>query len=390
MWQNLPVIDADGHLMEPLWLWPDYVNPAFKDNCLRVARDSSDGDKLIIDGRPSRLIRRLGGIVPTQGQEIPDWNSLPAGHLFASYCDSCTLASWNTSARLTWLDGNGIDATFLFPSLGLIWPREVDPCGPYAVAHYEAYNRWILDMTSAGRGRLIPVAQMALTADAAETLTRLAARGFRDVMLPLGTGRALRPAADPFFAAAQHLGITVHLHKVVIPHFLPTPEATTTRSPEMGAFFNHVNEILPGQLCLTALLDAKVLDTFPRVRFVFHECNATWLPAWLDRAQESYETLSANGVTGLPDLPPIAYLSERDTVFFSVGLSEELARLPASLIRSVLLATDYPHPGTPPSPRDAWIPALAAMPISTSHALTGGNALRLTGESKVTASARPN
>jgi uncharacterized protein len=388
MWQNQPVIDADGHVMEPLWLWQEYVDPAFKDSCLRVARDSADGDKLIIDGRPSQLIRRLGGIAPAQGQEIPDWNSLPVGRLFASYRDSCTLASWNTSARLAWLDGNGIDATFLFPSLGLIWPREVDSCGPYAVAHYQAYNRWILDMTSATRGRLIPVAQMAFTADAAETVAGLAAWGFRDVMLPLGTVRSLQPA-DPFFAAAQDLGMTVHLHKVAIPHFLLTPETTTTRSPEMGAFFNHVNEILPGQLCLTALLGAKVLDRCPRVRFVFHECNVTWLPAWLDRAQESYETLSANGVAGLPDLPPRAYLSERDTMFFSVGLGEELARLPAELIRSVLLATDYPHPGTPPSPRDAWIPALATMPIRARHALMGGNALRLTRESKVTASARP-
>ncbi len=392
MWQNQPVIDADGHVMEPLWLWPDYIDPPFRTSCLRIARDPADGDKLIIDGRPSRLIRRLGGIVPSPGQEIPDWNSLPAGRPLASYRDSCTTASWDAAARLAWLDTNGIDATFLFPSLGLIWPRETGPCGPYALAHYQAYNRWIRDMTSAAPGRLIPVAQVALTSDLPETLTRLADSGFRDVMFPLGLGadRALRPAADPFLAAVQDLAITVHLHKAAIPHFLPAPAATSLRSPGTGPFFNHVNEILPGQLCLAALLDARALDRFPAVRLAFHECNATWLPAWLDRAQESCDTLRASGAASIPDLPPPAYLTQRDTLFFSAGLGEDLTRLPPALSRSLLLATDYPHPGTPPSPRDAWAPVLAALPGTTSYALTGGNALRLTTESTVTTYAQPN
>ncbi|ROO82936.1 amidohydrolase family protein [Actinocorallia herbida] len=376
MWEVERVIDADGHVMEPLWLWRDYLDPAFRDRGLRVLRDANDGDKLLIDGAPSRLIRRLGGVVPREGQKIPDWNHLPCRPHFASYEESCTVASWQGPARLEWLDKSGIDATFLFPSLGLIWPREADPVSPYAVAHFDAYNRWVRDMAADSTGRLIPVAQIAHTDSVSADLTHLAEVGFRHVMLPMGVGQSLR-GVDAFFAAAQDFEFVVHLHKVAIPHLLPTASPTDLRTAGAGAFYNHVNEVLPGQLLLAALLDDRVLDRFPRLRFAFHECGAGWLPAWLDRARESWETLRSNRSSDLPEHPPSDYFTDADRIFFSVGLGEDLAATPGWLRRRSMLATDYPHPGTPACPASSWTRPLRPLPISDANAVAAGNAARL-------------
>ncbi|WP_371500404.1 amidohydrolase [Kitasatospora sp. NBC_00374] len=375
MWRDHQVVDTDGHIMEPLWLWPDYLDPAYRKNGLQVLRDPADGDKLLVNGRPSQIIRRLGGIVPVPGQAVEDWNTLPADGSFASYRDSCTSASWNAEHRVAWLDETGIGSTLLFPSLGLIWPREAGPDSPYTVAHFDAYNRWLLDMTADTSGRLLPVAQLAFTEGLVKRVVSLAEQGFRHVMLPTGIGTSLR-TADSFFATTQDIGLTVHLHKVAIPHFLGTEQPTSLQNPRLGRFFNHVHETLPGQLFLTALLDSRVLDRFPHLRFAFHECNAGWLPAWIERAHESWETLHGTGQQ-LPDQPPKHYLQDRDTLFFSVGLGEDLAAMPDWLHRRIMLATDYPHPGTPTDPASAWAPALEALPHDAAAGLLSANAGRM-------------
>ncbi|GII77829.1 hypothetical protein Sru01_28110 [Sphaerisporangium rufum] len=376
MWNGHPVVDSDGHVVEPGTLWTEYIDPEFRENCLRVERDPADGDRLIIEGRPSRLIRRLGGVPYDPGRPIVDWNTLRRGE-YASYRESSPPASYDGPARLAWLDANGIEATVLFPSLGLIWPRELDPASPYAVAHLRAYNRWITDFAAAAPDRLVPVGQLALSphAPVAAEVAALAGAGFRHVMLPHGVAGGL-DGLDPFWAAVQEHGMVVHLHKVAVPHLLPMPLPTSISAPGAGAFFNHVNEILPGQLFLAGLLDARVPDRYPRVRFAFHECNIGWLPAWLERAQESFETLRETG-RPTPDHPPRHYLCDRDDFFFSTGLGERLDALPEELHPRVLLATDFPHPGTPFRPAEEWEPVLAGLPAGLRPALLGGNARRL-------------
>jgi predicted TIM-barrel fold metal-dependent hydrolase len=377
MWNGYPVVDADGHVIEPGTLWEEYIEPAFRETCLREERDPLDGDRLIIDGRPSRLIRRLGGAPYDPGGPIVDWNTLERAE-YASFRESSPPASYDGAARLAWLDEHGIEATLLFPSLGLIWPREVNPASPYAVAHLRAYNRWLADFTAAGSARLAGVGQVALSPQVRldEEVKALASAGFRHVMLPHGVAGGLDARLDPFWAAAQDHGMIVHLHKVAVPHLLPLPLPTSVNAPGAGAFFNHVNEILPGQLFLAGLLDARVPDRFPDLRFAFHECNVGWLPAWLDRAQESFETLRDTG-RATPDHPPRHYLHERDAFFFSTGLGERLDRLPEDLHSRVLLATDFPHPGTPFRPREEWANVLDGLPAGLRPALLGENALRL-------------
>jgi len=376
MWDGDVVVDADSHILEPPDLWLSYIDPRFREDCLHVERDPQIGDQLVMHGRRSALIPRLGGVAWSPDQPVRDWNTLPprGSSGFASYQESVTPDAWNGAQRLAWMDRHGIDVSFVFPSLGLIWPREVDIRTPYARAHFAAYNRWIQDFASVDRHRLVPVAQLAHAPGGAdkEQVRGLADDGFRDVMFPVGT--SLTDELDPFFGAAQECGIRVHLHKVAIPHNLPCASPTSLAAPGADPFVNHVHETLPGQTMLTALVGSGVCDRFPAVRFSWHECNAGWLPAWLDRATESWEITCGRSRM---QQPPAHYLLERDTLFFSIGLSESLANMPADLDARLLLATDHPHPGAPESPQQEWEATLAGVEIGRRRALLGGNAVRM-------------
>ena len=65
--------------------------------------------------------------------------------------------SGDPDARLKWLDDEGSDSTFLYPSLGLDWPQDCrDPI--MAAAYTRAYNNWLNDFCSTNPARLLPIA----------------------------------------------------------------------------------------------------------------------------------------------------------------------------------------------------------------------------------------
>ena len=45
------VIDADGHVLEPLDLWENYIDPAFRDRAPRCHIDERGNEHMIFEGR---------------------------------------------------------------------------------------------------------------------------------------------------------------------------------------------------------------------------------------------------------------------------------------------------------------------------------------------------
>ena len=46
------VIDADGHILEPLDLWAKYMDPKFRDRAPRLVKDNETGkEKLLIEAQ---------------------------------------------------------------------------------------------------------------------------------------------------------------------------------------------------------------------------------------------------------------------------------------------------------------------------------------------------
>ena len=99
------VIDADGHILEPLDLWHNYIDPAFRDRAPRIVKGANGKERLVIEeqvvGDGQRGIGRIarGGHIPG-AKSIPwarainpeDGTFKPAADLRKIYCDEKRLS----------------------------------------------------------------------------------------------------------------------------------------------------------------------------------------------------------------------------------------------------------------------------------------------------------
>ena len=150
-----PIVDADGHVLEPPDVWERYVDPAYRARAIRVRRGRDGRDFLEIDGRPARLTtpEMLGGF-GGMGKTLEE---LATACLAGRYAESAPAPATDPTARLALLDHDGIARALLYPSLGLQWEAEVEDPG-YALAHTRAYNRWIEEFCAGSGGRLLSTA----------------------------------------------------------------------------------------------------------------------------------------------------------------------------------------------------------------------------------------
>ena len=57
------VIDADGHILEPLDLWDNYMDPQYRDRAPRLVVDPKTGkEKLDVEGQLLGSQQGMGGI----------------------------------------------------------------------------------------------------------------------------------------------------------------------------------------------------------------------------------------------------------------------------------------------------------------------------------------
>src|SRR4030088_3762416 len=128
------VVDADGHILEPLDLWDKYIDPEFRERRPRFVIDENGKERLSVEakllGNP-RGIGSLGAVGVRQGTVKLDSLKYAEGKK----------GGFDPHARIPDMDADGIDAAFLYPSIGLSFGGVEDP--PLVHALYHAYNRWL-------------------------------------------------------------------------------------------------------------------------------------------------------------------------------------------------------------------------------------------------------
>src|SRR5713226_9479137 len=120
------VVDADGHILEPLDLWNNYIDPKFRDRAPRIEKMESGKERLIIEehavGDGQRGIGRIGAVGQRQGVVAGDTMEYKEGKA----------GGFDPHARIPDMDADGIDAAFLYPSLGLIAGGDLPRLQPLA------------------------------------------------------------------------------------------------------------------------------------------------------------------------------------------------------------------------------------------------------------------
>jgi len=376
------VIDADGHVLEPPDVWARYIEPAWRERAIRVARQPDGRDALVVDGRPARLTtpEMLGGF----GGMGKRFDELAAACLSGRYAENAPRPAVDPAARIALLDRDGIAAALLYPSLGLQWEAEVSDHA-YALAHARAYNRWIEEFCAGSGGRLLPIAHLSLgdpAAAAAELRRAVRAGAHGGFLLPFTLSGLPHghPAHDPLFAAACDLGVPIALHTGIDPpsralHHrfdeLTWPEAV----PFPGAWYLQVMFAQAVQQAFTTFFQYATFDRFPGLRLVVLESGAGWLGYWMDR-MDALARSSLRVTIPLRD-PPSAYV--RRQCWISGDPDERTLPLVMQHVGAdrFLWATDYPHSDHDAGYMDELRELAAMLPRDARAGLLGGNAALL-------------
>ena len=216
------VVDADSHIMEPADLWQEYMAPQFRDRALRINVDEFGLEYLDIDGKISigyngGTLGRIAGIDQTR-EWMMEHPTLPYDEI-----KNIAPGSVDPHARIKHLDKEGVDKTFLFPTLGLGWEAECeDPA--LSAAYCTAYNRWLVDFCSPYPDRLFPIAHITVrdVNEGVRELERAARDGMKGAFIcpaPMNGIRYSHEYYDPFWATAQDLDMPITFHVVLNPDY---------------------------------------------------------------------------------------------------------------------------------------------------------------------------
>src|ERR1051326_6127393 len=114
------VVDADGHILQPLNLWDEYIDPGFRERRPRFVIDENGKERLSVEGKllgNPRGMGSLGCVGVRQG----------IGKAGTSKYAEGRKGGFDPHARIVDMDADGIDAAFLYPSLGLFAGAVEDP-----------------------------------------------------------------------------------------------------------------------------------------------------------------------------------------------------------------------------------------------------------------------
>src|ERR1700719_4553455 len=263
MTQAYNVVDADGHVLEPLDLWDHYIDPAFRERRPRFVIDENGKERLSVEGKllgNPRGIGSLGSVGVRQGTVKLDSLKYAEGKK----------GGFDPHARIVDMDADGIDAAFLYPSLGLFAGAVEDP--GLAAGMCRAYNRWLADYCKPYPDRLFGVA-----------------------MLPMqSVDRAIdemRSAREQLGTMAEELDFSIGFH-----------EGSTNAMPTVGvdrfegdrAARHMISHTMEMMLAAMSVIWGGVVDRHPRLRVAFLESGGGWMAPWLDRMDRHFDDLGFN------------------------------------------------------------------------------------------------
>ena len=369
-----PVVDADGHVLEPADLWLKYIDPVFRDRAIRIDTDENGWEVLLFDNNPAEVTRgtlgALGGI-GSDAEELAAF--LTPGS--RSYADGCPAGSYDASARLEVMDKEGIDISLLYPTIGIFWEGWVtDPKLAGAYAH--AYNRWIIDFCSCNTKRLFPIAHISLldVEGAAQEVVWAKKHGCVGIFLsPDMVARGGKHFTDPTFSrfwdTVQDLGIPVGFHVVVRDQ--PSWKDWITGTGDFG-LFNFTFLAIDVMAAFTQMVSLGMFEQYPRLRCAVLESGANWISAWLDRMDHKYRPMASRTI--LKRLPSEYFYRQ---CLVSADPDETLTAKVIEHIGSdyFIWASDYPHIDADYGVAAELKERIASLPKRDQQKVLGTNAL---------------
>ena len=373
------IADSDSHIAEPVDLWEKNLEPKYRSRALCLRRDEQGLEYLSVDGKKStgyqggQLASTMAGVGRSK-----EW-VLERAHM--SFAEGGTLApgAVDPHERIRFLDSEGIDVTFIYPTLGLGWSWECeDP--QLSAAYCRVYNDWLSDWCSPYPDRLIGIAHASVrdVNEGVVELKRVAKMGMKGAFIQPVSVNGIDYGDsyyDPFWAAAQELEMPITLHVAFNPNYLGRELFSDTdgMGPEfMSEMLNHGDFLVS----LTNLMCEGVFERFPRLRMNMVEDGSGWITHWLDKMDIKYEMYSED----LPlKMKPSDYFKRQ--IWISIEPDETTAPYTARLVGAdrLLWGSDWPHVEGHTEPVGKMKRNVASLPEEDQRKILGENALAMYG-----------
>jgi predicted TIM-barrel fold metal-dependent hydrolase len=295
---------------------------------------------------------------------------------------------WRGAERLSLLDADGIAAEVVFPQpAGPAGPpfypfgQPADPREPELVAAgCRAWNRWIAEFVASSPApeRHAGLALLGSLADvdaAVREVERARRAGLRGVVVrsqPFDAPPWNHPRYEPLWSACEALELPVHTHGGETPEYGDLPGSRSIWFTEVCW---HAHRLF------WHLLWSGVLERHPRLRLVFTEQFADWVPDLLHQL----DALHAGQVAAMTRearlaLRPSEIWARQCALGGSFLTRRECERRAAIGVANLMWGSDFPHDeGTWPDTRAALHATFAGLPESELRAILGENAVRLYG-----------
>ena len=326
IWAN----SGDSHLVEPDDLFTTSLPAELADRMPRSVKDD-DGthETLYIDGQEIRRRMPRGAAALKDDQGLTVYERAPGAN--------------DMVQRLFDLDGEGIWAELVFPSIG-IWMSSIqDP--KLLSAGCAAINDWAIEYQRYSERYVCTATIPLLDAEhGVAEVHRAAGMGFKAAYLSVTPGLgALEWNYDiwePLWAALEETGLVIAFHIGTEAHDASTMHGAYFRGPG-GALINYMETTYGGQRAITKMISSGVFDRHPGLKAMVSEGGATWGPFVADRLDEAYRQHSSMVRPQLRRLPS-EYLYENVYASFQHDRSAVQA-MTAMGWRNVCWGSDYPH-----------------------------------------------
>lgn len=254
---------------------------------------------------------------------------------------------FDPAERLRDMDREGIDVAVNYPSPLLGVSDFPDPSSSRAACR--AYNDWfVATYRAAEPTRLYAMALVSLhdgDAAADEAQRAITECGAVGVMVQPYAGPDVHlcdPRFDPLWTTLERLAAPVAVHgsrHTCPPHL----RAETFRS---NARFYAMSHPFQQMVAMGDFALGGVLERFPRLKVAFLESGVGWMPYYIDRLDEAYESVREDWLDDRYELgsKPSEYLLSGNC-FFSCEPDEPNLPLMVDHLgeNQVIFASDYPH-----------------------------------------------
>ena len=344
-------ISADSHITEPPNCYVDYIDPSFRERAPQIRKTSEKGgEAFYVDGfaRPISL-----GLLAAAGMNPKDIDA-DSGRF-----EDLHRGGWDPKARLADQDRDGVQAEFIYPTVGMLLCNHPDLA--YKDACMWAYNRWLQEFCGGAPTRLYGLGQMTVQSpsQAVADLTRLHQMGLKGVMMP-GEPETDEdfddPIYDPLWQASIELEMPISFHiltggmtKSLIQgnNFLssgagPSPKslrAEGIRGPRIGTSLSVVRAC---QDIVSMFIFGRVFERNPELKMVCVEADAGWAAHYAYRMDHFYNRHRYWMKFDNMDKLPSEYFAENVYLTFQ---DDWTAFQTADLVnpKRLMWANDFPH-----------------------------------------------